>query len=514
MRIASIALATFLAALCSPAFASGKAKHVVVMVWDGMRPDFVSETNTPALYQLARRGVTFQNHHPVYISTTEVNGTSLSTGCYPEHDGIVGNREYRPAIEPRKPIHTEAEAVVRRGDELTHGHYVHMATLAEIVRKAGRKTAVAGAKGVALLLDRAERTNAEAGAAVYAGLTLPQSLAGTLAGRYGAFPMLTAAIPPRNDWTSLALIDSLWADGVPSLSFLWMNEPDRTQHLTGPGTEQSLAAIRNDDDNLARVLRALDEKGVRDSTDVLVVSDHGFSTVAATVSLAAALTEAGIKAETKFATTPSRGDVLVVGNGGTAFVYVIDHDENTITRVVSFLQSWTNTGVIFTSKPMPGTFTSNQARLDSSDASDVAVSLRWSAEKSAAGAPGMLTMEVGESSGEHGNHGSLSRFDMHNTLIAAGPDFRPGVFDALPSGNVDVAPTVLWILGIKPPARMDGRVLTEALTSKGPKIKSFEPFHLEATNEIGNSVWHQYLNFTEVNGVRYFDEGNGWQTAK
>ena len=113
-----------------------------------------------------------------------------------------------------------------------------------------------------------------------------------------------------------------------------------------------------------------------------------------------------------------------------------------------------------------------------------------------------------------GMHVTFSRFDMHNILIAAGPDFRSGVVDHLPSGNVDIAPTVLWILGVKPRKPMDGRVLTEALTIKGPKITSFEPGRLEASRASEKSVWHQYLNFTEVNGVVYFDEGNGYQTPK
>jgi predicted AlkP superfamily pyrophosphatase or phosphodiesterase len=64
-------------------FAAGKAEHVVVVVWDGMRPDFISSEHTPVLYQLARDGVRFENHHAVYCSATEVNGTSIATGCYP-----------------------------------------------------------------------------------------------------------------------------------------------------------------------------------------------------------------------------------------------------------------------------------------------------------------------------------------------------------------------------------------------------------------------------------------------
>src|SRR6266404_2175922 len=53
-------------------------RHVVVVVWDGMRPDFVSEKTTPTLSKLASEGVTFSNQHPVYPSATNVNGPSAA----------------------------------------------------------------------------------------------------------------------------------------------------------------------------------------------------------------------------------------------------------------------------------------------------------------------------------------------------------------------------------------------------------------------------------------------------
>ncbi|HEX2998872.1 MAG TPA: alkaline phosphatase family protein, partial [Armatimonadota bacterium] len=332
--------------------------------------------------------------------------------------------------------------------------------------------------------------------------------------RYGTFPKNDATKPTRNDWTTLALLDSLWAEGVPDLSFLWMNEPDSAQHETGPGSERSLAAIRNADENLARVLRALETKGVRDTTDILVVSDHGFSTILCLVDLVDSLNKIGLNASSEFKTMPTPGEVIVVSNGGSSLVYVINHDEKVIQKIVSFLQGWNHTGVVFARKPMPGTFTLEQAGVNSPDAPDVLVSFRWTDDKNDAGTPGMITSDTYQYGPGQGMHVSLSPYDMHNMLIAAGPDFRSGVFDDLPSGNVDVAPTVLWILGIKQPKPMDGRVLTEALTIKGPKLKSFEPGHLEAVRELEKSVWHQYLNFTEVNGVVYYDQGNGYQTPR
>src|SRR6266496_430292 len=114
-------------------FAGGKAKQIVVVVWDGMRPDFISEQYTPTLYKLAREGVRFGNHHSVYLSATEVNGTAISTGAYPVHSGILANKEYRPAINPLAPVNTESAQALREGDRLTQGHYLSRPSIAEIL---------------------------------------------------------------------------------------------------------------------------------------------------------------------------------------------------------------------------------------------------------------------------------------------------------------------------------------------------------------------------------------------
>src|SRR5579871_354928 len=73
----------------------GSASHVVMIVWDGMRPDFVTPQYCPTLYELANKGTFFARNHAVYVSTTEVNGTALATGVHPDHSGIIANTEYR-----------------------------------------------------------------------------------------------------------------------------------------------------------------------------------------------------------------------------------------------------------------------------------------------------------------------------------------------------------------------------------------------------------------------------------
>src|SRR5438128_6562819 len=99
-----VAVRILVALFFSRVVAAAPERHVVVVVWDGMRPDFVTEQNTPTLWKLAQSGVTFQNHHSVYPSATIVNGTAINTGVYPSRSGITVNHDYRPDIESKKSI--------------------------------------------------------------------------------------------------------------------------------------------------------------------------------------------------------------------------------------------------------------------------------------------------------------------------------------------------------------------------------------------------------------------------
>ncbi len=495
----------------------GRAGHVVVMVWDGMRPDLVSAENTPNLWALAQRGVFFANHHPAFPSTTEVNGTALASGLQPAHSGIIGNREFRPAIDPRKGVSTEELDVVRKGDELTHGRHIAGPTVAEIVQQAGFRTAVAGTKPVALLQDRAEvRTSAAARASVdvFAGKSAPAAAIVGLRAARGKFPSAVNfpnTAPDR--WTTETLTAELWKSDVPKYSVLWMSDPDYSQHAYSPGAPAAIAALHSVDDMLGILLATLKEKGVLESTDIFVVSDHGFSTVSAGSDLAKLLTDAGLSARRTFTAPPEKGDILIVTTGATALLYVTGHDAETTAKLVRVLQGAPSSGVIFTRETMEGTFPLSAVGVDSPDAPDVVVAPRWSAEKNAFGVPGTLIHDGSKKTGA-GMHGSLSPFDQTNTLIAAGPDLLVGARDELPSGNIDVAPTVLWLMGIRPPAPLDGRVLFEAIRERKPDAETPAEKRLEATRDLGTARWSQYLRTVTFHGATYFLEGNGEQVVK
>src|ERR1044071_2428427 len=116
-----------------PVSAAAPERHVIVVVFDGMRPDFITAETTPNLWRLANEGVFFAHHHPVYLSATEVNGTAIATGAYPSRSSMIANVDFRPAIDLVKAVATENPDVVRKGDEVSGGKYLAVPTVAEIL---------------------------------------------------------------------------------------------------------------------------------------------------------------------------------------------------------------------------------------------------------------------------------------------------------------------------------------------------------------------------------------------
>jgi hypothetical protein len=206
---------------------------------------------------------------------------------------------------------------------------------------------------------------------------------------------------------------------------------------------------------------------------------------------------------------------MLVGNGGSVLFYVVQHDAAVTRRLVEFLQESDFAGVIFTKEPMQGTFGLDQAKIDSQHAPDVVMAFCWNDSKNQFGVPGMIEADWQRRAGK-GTHATLSRFDMHNTLIAAGPDFHHGQVNDLPSGNVDLTPTILRILRIKSPQQLDGRILSEAMVKVDPATAGLKPETktIEATKDFPAGTWRQSLQISRVGSTIYLDEGNGAFVSK
>jgi len=284
-----------------------------------------------------------------------------------------------------------------------------------------------------------------------------------------------------------------------------MSDPDYSQHQMAPGSEMALAALKSVDDRLGSVLETLDAKGLRNDTDVLIISDHGFSTIARGADVMGPMNAAGLKVTgTAFSEPPQNGDVMAVNNGGSVMFYITGHDKDIGRKLTQIVQKSDYAGVIFSQWKLPGTFDLHTGHIATKKAPDVVMSFHWTSAPNTYGAPGSIDADGPRKLGK-GTHASLSAYDMHNTLIAAGPDFRKGWSDETPTGNIDLAPTILWILGVRPTKPLDGRVLLEAMPGHRLGRKVSEAVLRAEDPATG---WKQYLKVSRVGTTEYFDEGN------
>jgi len=148
---------------------------------------------------------------------------------------------------------------------------------------------------------------------------------------------------------------------------------------------------------------------------------------------------------------------------------------------------------------VPGTLSFDVARWGNRARSgDILVSANWSHTANGAGAPGTTTQE-----GVAG-HGTSSPYDIHNTLIAAGPDFREHATSEIPTGNVDLAPTLLQLLGLPVPQTMTGRIMREALR-EGPTASTVRVEHLTETVKTPDGSYELTAHTSVIDGHRYLD---------
>jgi len=236
--------------------------------------------------------------------------------------------------------------------------------------------------------------------------------------------------------------------------------------------------------NLGAILAAYDRLGLRDATSVVVTSDHGGSTVTRRARPAADLARA-------------LRDGAAAENGGSVFVYSSDPE------LVPAIRRFDYVGPLFTTDGREGTFPLSTVGLDGPCAPDAVFSFTWSADEvrgiagTATGAESKLVMD----------HGSISPYDLHNTLVMQGPEFRQGWRSPVPVGNIDICPTLVEVLGLNSGSEMEGRVLSEALlTWKGADpvwttTEEVQPFSARGRN------WQQKIWFEVVGQSSYLAGG-------
>jgi arylsulfatase A-like enzyme len=492
---------------------------VIVFVVDGLRPDAITAGRTPTLFRLRSEGVDFTNGHSVFPTVTRVNAAAIGTGMHPGSTGILGNQMYAAAVDSRRALDTGNHWRLLELDQASGGRLVLTETLGERLHARGLRLASvsSGSTGSALL------TNARAphGIGVLVNgafdpgkmVAWPADVSATILAKFGPAPARGAFA--RYDavvtWTQQVLCEYVLPDLAPDVVINWLTEPDHSQHHLGVGSPSSLEALANDDREIARVLTALDALGLTPSTDVLVVSDHGFTTNAIGVDVAGALVEAGLKASAESA------DVVLASSGQAVAVHVEGHDRERVARIARFVQSREWGGVVFTAGPaagdprgtIEGTFSLELIHMaNAARGPDLLFTFPWTSEVNAFGVPGTdLASISGGAKLYASDHGSMSPWNVRNTFLAWGAGFKKRTTVRTPVGNVDVAPTILALLGITQVGALDGRVLVEALEG-GPdpeQIAADTSIHTVETGAYGAAI-----QVSEVAAHRYVDKS--WRT--
>jgi arylsulfatase A-like enzyme len=557
-------------------------RSVVIIVWDGLRPDAVNPADTPNLARLRDAGADFTDNHATYPTFTMMNSASFATGAFPDLTGYYGNVVWQPGatghdaaakpVDYRQPVFSEDYAILD-GLKSPNKQLLLVETLFTAAQAAGLPTLAVGKSGAAYLQDTGrggmfvdERTVlplALAGELQAAGIALPASAPNAYApgelvlGAANGNPVDAKPVQKLKDGVTSdptdetgspykgalaylvhAYLDYLLPQKHPRLTVLWLRDPDTTEHNYGIGTANWHDALRANDQLLGDILAKLDALGQKATTDILIVSDHGHSnvsgpqnlfplravrdgavaeidahghSVSGMVRLADLLRRAGFTAFDGLGCTllpvamglrrdgspvyPVMTDrdgsvcgkegqayqappakvpaqlpphaLVVAVNGGSDYIYVPDHDPAVVRKTVVFLQERTEVGAIFVDDrygAIPGTLLLSAIHARNAAGRNPDIILAYDHDDNAAvdGARGTEMAGVLNGAGYRGMHGSFSPRDVHNMLIAAGPDFRPAFKDPLPTGNVDVAPTIARILGLPLP-HAQGRALREAM---------------------------------------------------
>jgi hypothetical protein len=548
----------------------------------------VDDSTAPTMAAIAREGVDLRNSHALFPTFTTPNASAMATGHMLGDTGDFSNTIYAgfevPGAGNSLTPFLESDPVLADVDEHFSGNYLDHATILKLARDKGYSTAAIGKIGPTLIFDSTKEgraqtiivddaTGGDKGVPLSAEMieklkaaSLPVKTPPRGANGYfgsATTPGTRSANVVQQDYltavTTRAVLPLFKERDKPFVLVFWSRDPDGSQHYQGdsfnslvPGINgpTSLAAIRNADDDLARIRLALSALGLLDTTDIIAVADHGFSTISkdsvtsstvktkfadtleghlplgfVALDLAQALDLPLIDPDDQYRTiAPGEhtkhgngligGDkinpkLVVAANGGSDLIYLPDGDRATAGRVIEMLLTQDYVSGIFVDTKLgkfPGTLTLDDVALEGTAVTPhPAIVISFRSFDTVCGEPVRCTVEVADTILQEGQgmHGSFSRADTWNFMAMQGPDFRSHFVDPAPASNADVGRTIaqLMQLEVRDHGKLIGRVLTEALPDGPmPEVTSRVLVSDPAPNGLVTVI-----DMQTVGNRRYFD---------
>src|SRR5690348_12395113 len=318
MRRATLLLSASLFTLAASAASAQNATphNLILFVPDGLRAMKVTPESAPTMADVRVKGVNFKNSHSLFPTSTPANASAVATGhdlgdTGDFSDPFVAGHGSEPAGGTVVPVLVD-DAVLGDLDEHFKGDYLDVSTVLKLAREKGFSTAAMGKLGPTLIFDHTDRgkntiifddsTGGKNGvplsdeikdALTKASLPLipPGRGENSKVGDAKTPGTTSANIAQQAYFADVAtkvVLPMFKARSKPFALVFWSRDPDGSQHNQGdslntvtPGINgpTSMAAIKNADDNLAALRKALDELGLASSTNIIVSADHGFSTI-------------------------------------------------------------------------------------------------------------------------------------------------------------------------------------------------------------------------------------------
>lgn len=435
--------------------AADRDRHVIVVCLDGLAAYLVDDPKAalPTIRRLAREGSIAEGGMKVSNpSVTWPNHTTLVTGVRPEKHGVLAN-----GVLVRGGVGTPTVVDPKRDQS----DLVRRPTLVDVAHAAGLTTGeinwpcTRGSKSLDdsfpdvpdTLSHSTPRLRREL---VELGL-LTDELDASFKGYSG----------PARDlvWTEAAC--HVIRERKPNLLLVHLLNVDSIHHSLGAQSPAGYTANAYADACLGKIVEAVDEAGIRDTTTIIVVSDHGFTLTPKAIMPNVLLRKEGLLKVAAGKISEAR--VHVVPEGGIGLVYCTDPgqapaDRELVQKLFSGQEGVAE--VVLPDRfaelglPHPREYSqSPDAVLVAKDGYGVSASVEGDD----------FVASNTEAKTALGSHGFVSTNAKMNALcVLSGQGIRKGA-KLHEVENIDIAPTIAQLLKLED-FEADGKPLSEALS--------------------------------------------------
>lgn len=449
-------------------------RKVAVIVLDGMTPFMLSPDVTPRLFRFGQENCLGEKALSIFPSETRIAVSSLATGCWPNRHGNPSNYFFLRSHAIK--INT-ADITHLRQAEQAWGRMLAVPDLGEILAGHHKTmtTISGGSVGNCALLNW---NAARWGHKRYclwnvAGCDSPESYDAMLE-QYGPVPTsrTEAGFLSQDtlDYLERIIFDHLQSPDPSNVVIAWLPNPDDTAHAAGLFGPELVHSLGQMDAICGRVIDWWEAEGKQNGWQILFTSDHGHAPVGERVQLHETIDQAG------FSVAMQQNDLadptFLLHPASSAHLTMTQPNHRQAEQMLHWLmeQPWCGNILVnpLTGIAMPGVFSTADVMSDHPHGPDIYFTINSVADTSVGAFPTKCGSYM-----EHGclsSHGGLLPTEMETIFLAGGNAFKQAHRSSVPMGIVDIAPSILHLLGLPPAPSMQGRIIKEFLYDQSPNF--------------------------------------------